>query len=59
MNEKTTYQWKEEAENFAYEFEAAAGHKPSLEEVMAECKDIGIDDYEEYAKTLYSYMEEV
>lgn len=56
MNEKTTYQWQEEAESFAYEYEQATGHKPTLDDVIAECKDIGIDNYAEYAETLYSYM---
>lgn len=59
MNEKTTYQWQEEAESFAYEYEQATGHKPSLNEIIAECKDIGIDNYKEYAEKLFSYMEEV
>ena len=58
MMKKTTYQWKEEAENFVYEYEQATGHKPSLNEVVAECKDIGIDNYKEYAEKLFSYMEE-
>ena len=56
MNEKTTYQWQEEAESFAYEYKQATGHKPTLDDVIAECKDIGIDNYVEYAETLYSYM---
>lgn len=57
MNEKkTTYQWQEEAESFAYEYEQATGHKPTLDEVIAECKNIGIDNYQEYAVKLYNYM---
>lgn len=58
MNGKTTYQWQEEAESFAYEYEQATGHKPSLNEVISECKDIGIENYKEYAEKLFSYMKE-
>lgn len=54
---KTNAQWIEEAESFEYEFEAATGRKPTLEDVIAECKDIGIENAEEYAKELYSYMQ--
>lgn len=56
MNEKTKAQWQEEADSFAYEWEQATGRKPTLDDVISECKDIGIDNAEEYAKILFGYM---
>ena len=56
MMNKTQYQWIEEADTFRAEFEASTGKQPTLEDVIAECKDIGIENAEEYAETLYSYM---
>jgi hypothetical protein len=56
FKEKTAYQWEEEAETFADEWRAATNTEPTLEDVIAECKDIGIENYEEYAFKLYSYM---
>ena len=56
MSKKTVYQWKEEAASFLSEWIAATGKAPTLSDVIAECKDIGIENYTEYAKTLYSYM---
>lgn len=53
---KTDYQWQEEAENFISEWIAATGKRPELSDVIAECKDIGIDNAEEYAEKLYSFM---
>lgn len=58
MNEKTRAQWQEEADSFVYEWEQATGKKPTLDDVISECKDIGIDNYKEYAETLFSYTGE-
>lgn len=55
---KTSYQWTEEAENFVAEWIAATGQHPTLNDVIAECKDIGIENAEEYAKELFSYMKD-
>lgn len=53
---KTDEQWFEEAESFRDEFHAATGRNPILLDVINECREIGIENYIEYAKTLYEYM---
>lgn len=54
---KTVAQWIEEAERFKEEFNAVASRNPILVDVVNECREIGIENYIEYAKTLYEYME--
>lgn len=65
---KERYEWIDEASNFVCEWERSTGKKPTLSDVIAECKDIAQDSesketmesicgsVENYAKTLYSYM---
>lgn len=54
---KTKYQWKEEAESFVYEYVNATGKRPTLQDFINECKEIGIEKPKEYAEKLYENME--
>lgn len=68
---KDRYEWIDEASNFVCELERSTGKKPTLSDVIAECKDIATDkeardmmidecgSVKEYAETLFSYMQEV
>ena len=65
---KTRNEWIDEAMSFQSEWEAATGKKPTLSDVIAECKDIATDresreamesecgGVKEYAKKLYGFM---
>lgn len=66
---KSRNSWLEEASEFVLEWDRATGKNPTLEDVKSELATIddaleiavfnGLDSVEEYAETLYGYIEEV
>lgn len=68
---KERYEWIDEASIFVCEWERSTGKRPTLSDVITECKNIAADkeiremmidecgSVKEYAETLFSYMQEV
>lgn len=55
--EKTKEQWIEEASTFEFMFELYSGRKPTLEDVIGECRfNDEIEDAETYATKLFEYI---
>lgn len=61
MENKSKYEWLEEADRFLFNWTNATGRDPRKEEVIAECIEFNDPPYNtrEYGETLWSYIKEL
>lgn len=61
MENKSKYEWLEEADRFLFNWTNATGRDPLKEEVIAECIEFNDPPYNtrEYGETLWSYITEL
>lgn len=61
IENKSKYEWLEEADRFLFNWTNATGRDPRKEEVIAECIEFNDPPYNtrEYGETLWSYITEL